>query len=188
MDGVGLEALHARLESLYAEFLDRLKNVADLHSFRLCVIPADAETKRPLSVLINSVHDHPPAQHLAALIEQTGDLLVAAFARANYSGTPESLVTLIMRHRIREQTLFLGSIGRTVEQIDAEHRLRLAVQDLVAEGIKAGRWNEETPPETIRRDVRDHFLTRPPGCLARGPKSCPFPRGCFVFGTCSRHS
>ena len=158
-DDIGL--LNLRLDALASRFRDQLRNVHDLHSFRLCAIPEDDDSPRPMSVMLNSVHDLPLEPHLNDLLLHAGDLLAEAFAVEDEFDSMDELRAMILRNRIREDTVYLGSINRTVEQIHEEDRFRREVQEVIAAGIKSGRWNEDSQPETIRRAVRDHFLTNP---------------------------
>lgn len=150
--------LHKQLKELASDFQERLSQVSDLHSFRLCAIPASDSSQRPLSVLLNCVHDLPPETHLKRLIECTHDLLCRALDLPPSDWPADRLCSLLLKNRVREHTVHLGSIGRSVEQIHLEDRLCHFVKQTVADGIGQQQWNDNTPPETIHREVRDHVL------------------------------
>ena len=161
VDDESATELESRLVPLQERFHERLALVDDLHSFRLCALPADTHSGRSVSMLINCVHDHSPAEHVQSLIEHAGDLFAVALGIDGECLETEKLVTLILNHRVREDTIHLGSIGRSLAQIREELALRQTAQQFVAHEIEHGRWDDSTEPERIRRDVRNHFLTVP---------------------------
>lgn len=170
MPRASAEALQATLERMRPALEAALAAVDDLHSFRLVVVPPDAPGLQQLHLLVNAVHDRPLAEHLDGLVAKAGDLLAEAFAAAGGLAGPGGLPALWRRHRVREHTLHLGAIRRTLADIRSERRLREEIGAFADRALAAGRWTADTPAERIRRDIRDHVLAMAPqGGLPSGP-------------------
>lgn len=162
-DGVTFEQLQHRLEQLNERFQSSLRQVKDLHSFRLGAIESDESTGQFVSVLFNTVHDDSPGKHLRSLVAHVGELLSTAFGLNSAADRSGALSQLILSNRVRENTFYVGSINATVAEIFQERQLKGAVQAYILEQQKNGRWEASATTEQIRRDVRDQFLTIPAG-------------------------
>ena len=135
-----------------------LPAVDDLHSFRLVVVPASAPGVQQLQLLLNLVHDHPLDEHLTALIACAGPSLTQVFASAGGSGDPQELPALWQQHRVRENTLHLGAIRRALADIRLEEALREEIGLLADHALAEGRWQADTPAETIRLELQRRVL------------------------------
>lgn len=178
MNGVTQAELTSRLNRLAPRFLELLPIVADLHSFRLVIVPPDEPKRQPLRLLLNAVHDHALAEHLPHLVTAAGSLLVEALRGSEFSGDPDELPEFLVAQRQFEQTFHLGATGKTVVEIQAEKRLREAVAAYFDQQLAAGVWDDSTPAEMIRQQTRS-FVTAE---LADVPLT-PAPRTSFV-GRC----
>lgn len=169
--GVPLPELLTRLRELNTRLLESLRQVDDLHSFRLVAVHPEENTAT-VRVLLNVVHDRPLEIHGPALLRAVGPLLTTAFATSARTPTVAELPALLMRHRVRERTLHLGAIGLTVQDILANQRLKVAAETFVDQQLAAGVWTRDTPAEVIRHATRDALLARPSHeNLPRGPLS-----------------
>ena len=155
--GCGEPALRARLDGLAPELERALPAVEDLHSFRLVVVPPTVTGVKELHLLMNVVHDRPLEEHLRALIGAVGALLVRAFEPAGVSDSA-ALVALWRRHRVRQNTMHLGVPRRSLADIRRDRGLREEIGRFADQELAAGRWPDDTPAETIRRQIRDHVL------------------------------
>jgi hypothetical protein len=145
------------LGGMAGEFERVLPAVEDLHSFRLVVVPANAGGLRQVHVLMNLVHDRPLDDHLGALLAAAGPLLVRAFAFTGISH-PAGLPALWKRHRVRQNTMHIGAVRRTLAEIRLDQALRDEIGHYADAQLAANRWPVNTPAETIRRDIRTHIL------------------------------
>ena len=146
------------LEPLRPAIAAALPAVDDLHSFRLVVVPANAPGMQQLHLLLNLVHDRPLDEHLSALISCAGHLLTQAFADAENSANPQELSTLWQQHRVRENTVHLGAICRALADIRLEQALREELGMFADRALAEGRWQADTPAETIRLELQRHIL------------------------------
>ena len=129
IDAEDLDALHKRLKKLNKRLQKGLPSVPDLHTFRLAAIPRDATAVGRGCLLLNTVHDFPLRDHLQVLIRQVGDSIRKALRKTS-AGLPDGeLLELLLRNRVREDTLHLGSVNRTATQIKEESEFRYQVQD-----------------------------------------------------------
>ena len=159
----GVDELRTRLSNLARSFRQALEKLNDLHSFRLVVVPPDIGNDRSTRILLNIVHDEPLENHLAKLIETAGELLVEAFAGAGFSGSPADLPQFFMRHRLRENTVHLGAINKTVSDIKSEDRLREKIEVFIDDQMDRGSWDENTDIERIRQRIKDYILQKDGG-------------------------
>ena len=151
----------ARLAAPAAALPAALARVADLHSFRLAILPPDPRNGGVLLLLFNTVHDSPPAEHLARLFESAGAELGEVFAAAGLPREPAAMIDAIAQHRASENTLYLGAIGKTVPEILGEARLREELGRRVDARLARDPWPAGTPAETIRRELRDELRASP---------------------------
>jgi hypothetical protein len=157
MTGISEPDLRAKLDGMAADLEQALTSVDDLHSFRLVVVPATAAGMQQLHLLMNLVHDRRLDVHLDALIASAGPLLVRAFENGGVS-VPGDLAVAWKRHRVRQNTMHIGSLRRSLADIRLDRELREAIGEFADRELAVGRWPDETPAETIRRDIREHIL------------------------------
>ena len=170
MPGVTFAELNARLNRLSSAMLQALGEVSDLHSFRLCGVPPERHSTAETHLLINFVHDRPLAEHVPQLLHAAGDLLCEALANPGQPRTPADLVSWLIRYRVRENTLHLGTIGLTLPEILAHRRLRTEVEQFADRQLASGKWTAETPAEIIRLETQKHIHQLPQSAnMPRGP-------------------
>ena len=124
----------------------------------MVVVPPDAERGEPTRVLINSVHDNPLHEHLESLVANAGTLLETALENPKVPHNESGLIDLLVRHRIREKTVFIANVNRTVQTIRQERRLREVVRDFVDSHVTQKLWTARTPAETFRRQIRHYCI------------------------------
>jgi hypothetical protein len=166
-------AARERIDGLEPALQKALARVSDLHSLRLCVVPADLAELEDVQLLINVVHDLPLDQHLEDLDREAGELLATALdiPRAD-------LWNRLHAHRVRERTLHLGAEGLRVRDIQSEQRLREEIGLFVDERLASGTWGLQTDPETMRLEIRAHAQGIPD--LPRGPRLAKPVEGAFL--------
>lgn len=154
----------AELRATVARFAPRIEaalpGVEDLHSFRLVVVPADAPGMTRTHLLVNFVHDRPLDEHLAAWQAALGPVLGEMLTTVGAVGATEEWPEVLGRHRVRENTVHLGAIGKSVADIRRERALRETIGEFVDQALAAGNWTSDTSAETVRRDVRDYVRAR----------------------------
>jgi hypothetical protein len=143
--------------------------VGGLHSFRILLVADPEDHAGGAQLLLNGVHDGAGVGFLRELVATVG----AALGRIcePLSGSlleGESLVSWLHARRHVEATFHIGIVGRTVDDIRSEQRLRDLLQEVVDDQRSAG-WTNATPAETIRRTLRDHLLGLGDPGLPRGP-------------------
>ncbi|HUL54854.1 MAG TPA: hypothetical protein VLT83_15740, partial [Opitutaceae bacterium] len=151
-----------RLAGAVAALRPALRGVADLHSFRLVILPPDARNGGVTRLLFNTVHDRPLREHLASLFDSAGAELTEVLAAAGLPRERAALIDAIACQRVRENTLYLGAINKSVGEILAEARLREELGRRIDARLAGDPWPAGTPAETIRRQLRDE-LRRDPG-------------------------
>ena len=154
----GVDDLRSRLTGLAPSFQRALEKVDDLHTFRLVAVPPDIGNDRTTRILLSIVHDEPLEKHLARLIEIAGDLLAEAFAGTEFAGPPADLPQFLMRHRLRENTVHLGAINKSVSEIKGEDRLREKIEVFIDHRTDKRDWDEDTDIEKIRQQIKEHVL------------------------------
>jgi hypothetical protein len=159
LPGADWQKLRSTLEAERDRYEERVKGIEDLHSFRLCAVPADERFSRPVSLLFNAVHDRPPGEAVKDLVDRTGAALAGDLSRAGHRVEAPALEGLLHRHRVREQTLHLGAIGKKLPDIRREQELRQRIERFVDERLAAKAWTESTPAETTRLEIRAHLLS-----------------------------
>ncbi|WP_145168256.1 hypothetical protein [Planctomycetes bacterium Pla133] len=146
-------AARDRVRRLEPDLVQRLGEVSDLHFLRLVVVPADERTGQGLRLLLNVIHDRPLDEHLADLTRRAGDVLIDMLGSTAPSGRPMDLPPFLLQHRVRDDALYIGAVGRTVQEIQAERRLRDALAERVDREEASGRW-ESLDAEAARRELR----------------------------------
>ena len=155
--GTTVEGLRLRLSNLEQSFLDTLQKVDDLHSFRLVAVPPDIGFDRSTRVLLNIVHDEPLEMHLVKLIQAAGDPLAEAFVGADFSGSPDDLPKFFMRYRLRENTVHLGAINKTVNDILGEDRLREKIEIFIDDQMGKGACDDLTDVRRIQQQIKKYI-------------------------------
>jgi len=163
--GTAAEEFRARIAAPVAALPAALAHVADLHSFRLAILPPDPRNGGVLRLLFNTVHDAPPDEHLAQLFVVAGAELGAVFAAAGLPREPEAMIDAVAQNRAPENTFYLGAIGKSVPEILGEARLREALGRRVDARLAREPWPAGTAAETIRRELRDELRANPGAAL-----------------------
>ena len=170
VDADWMEAIRQRIVEEVPGIADGVAKVEGLHSFRVLLVPDPEEGAEGAQLLLNAVHDEPVADFLWDLETAVGPALVRLYEPLSGSlKDGQSIRSWLADHRQREATVHIGLVGRTVEDIRQERRLREVLQGLVDEGRAAG-WTESTPAESIRVSLRDRVLALDDPSLPAGPR------------------
>jgi hypothetical protein len=140
-----------------------LERVSTLHFFRMQVI--DAPHPR---LLVDWVYDGPLEAHLDEFLLHVGPWFEALLRK--HAQVQGPLRAALHAHCIRAQTLHSGDVRGTAEDVRQEHRLREVASAFADAQLASGRWTAQTPPETLRAELRAHVLARAEPGLPRGPR------------------
>ena len=133
----------------------------------------------PPKLLFATDFDGPLDEHVDELLAVAGPGLDRVFAHCvGWPGVddPAAVHGFFLRHRIRSNTFYTGTMHRSVDQIHREEELRQAIEGWLDE-------NAETPdfpaePLAIRGRIRDWVFGQPELAWARQEPG-PFPRLLF---------
>jgi hypothetical protein len=116
--------------------------------------------------------DAPLRSHLAELIDVGGDGIDEAFGFcAGYPGPVaqrRARVAWLRRHRVRASAVYVNTVGRGLEQIRQEARLRDALEDYLDQGDWDGR-----APDDVRRELQAYVAGRADLAWAMKPPAPP---------------
>jgi hypothetical protein len=115
----------------------------------------------PASLVFMSEVDAPRRRHLAELVDVAGDGMDRAFGLcAGYPGhgaRRRSRIAWLRRHRLRSSAFYVNTVGRGLDQIRQEARLRDALENYLDQRDWAG-----LPAVEVRRDLLE-FVAGPAG-------------------------
>jgi hypothetical protein len=170
---VGSDSIDAIRQKIIEEIpgiADGIANLEGLHSFRILLVPDPEDDAQGAQLLLNAVHDEGVSDFLWDLEAAVGPALSRLYEPVSASlKDGQSVRSWLAAHRQREATVHIGLVGRTVEDIRREQRLREVLQVLIDEGRAAG-WTHSTPAETIRVSLRDRVLALRDVGLPLGPR------------------
>jgi hypothetical protein len=133
-----------------------------LHFAKLFVLeePTDPGGRPiPASLVLMTEVDAPLRSHLAELIDVGGDGIDEAFGFcAGYPGPAaqrRARVAWLRRHLVRASAVYVNTVGRGLEQIRQEARLRDALEDYLDQGDWDGR-----APDDVRRELQAYVAGR----------------------------
>lgn len=168
--------LHATIKEREADILADLAKDDQLHAMRIVVLSRSAEAGS--RILINSVSDAVYITHLEAIAEVVQKHLAPILSES--MDLASDLARKIQRNRIRDNTLFLASIGLTVSTIREEARLREVLRGWLDDARRGNRIDRMTLDDA-RRDAAAYVSRlNDPGC-AIGP--VPLARGRWLRRT-----
>jgi len=115
----------------------------------------------PASLVFMSEVDGPQRRHLAELVDVAGDGLDQAFGLCTGYPAPGARrrrrIAWLRRHRLRSSAFYVNTVGRGLDQIRQEARLREALESYLDRRDWAG-----CPAAEVRRDLLE-FVAGPAG-------------------------
>ncbi len=151
----------AHLRGLHFARLHLLEETADLQGQQI-----------PASLVFMSEVDAPLRRHLAELVDVAGEGIDQAFRHcADYPGPDarrRARIAWLRRHLVRASAFYVNTVGRGLEQIRQEARLREALEDYLDGRDWAGRTAAE-----VRREVQAHVAGRADLAWAQQPPAPP---------------
>ncbi|MHB9005540.1 MAG: hypothetical protein ACYDC1_01265 [Limisphaerales bacterium] len=163
LPGADEDPVRVRLKALDPAFIAALSRVDGVHFFRLVVVPPVVSAGQGVRLLLNVVHDGMPAGHLSALCDAVGPLLLEAMAEAKVPGGLAGLPEYLHRHRVKENTFFIGAVGKTVLEIRREQEVRERLEELVDRQDVTGEAARFATIEARRQALRAELALRFPG-------------------------
>lgn len=133
-----------------------------LHFAKVFVLPGAADHRGPVPARLVYVADvdGSPRRHLRELVERAGPELDDLFAACRaYPGVPATRgqrLGYLSRHQHRTQAWYVNTVGRGLEQVLLESRLRDDLQDWLD-----GRRAEWADADQVLRAVREHVAADP---------------------------
>ena len=155
------------LENLFKQMVDGdvednpwvpFKLLKTIHFARWFILPASTDVKgRPIpdQLVLSTNYDGPLDDHLAELVDVAGksglDEIYQHCKGYPADPTRQNRIAYLRGHQAKYSTFYVGTVGRTVEQIRQEDKLRDAIQVFL--DSKDG-WNTMEPAE-IRKAIQD---------------------------------
>jgi len=154
------------LEELFSEIVDKdvesnkwipFKALKTIHFARLLILPATTDVKGrsiPDQLLFSTNFDGALDDHLAELMKEAGNGLDEIYKHCKgYPAHPtnENRIAYLRGHQAKYSTFYVGTVGRTVEQIRRESELRDAIQGFLGDGDD---WDTMAPAD-VRSAVQD---------------------------------
>jgi hypothetical protein len=124
----------------------------------------------PALIFLSDV-DAPAKGYLRALADQAGEAIDQIFAHCeDYPAAPgpRQRVDYLRSKTIRTDTAYVNTVGRSVQQVHDEARLRAAIEDFVDKGQWGGKG-----PESVRMAVREFVAGEPSLGWALRPAARP---------------
>lgn len=169
-DWLAKVASHGSADSLFA-----FGNMRGLHFAKLFVLeetPDSGGQPIPASLVLMTEVDAPLRSHLAELIDVAGDGIDQAFGYCtDYPGAVAHRrvrVAWLRRHLVRASAVYVNTVGRGLEQIRQEARLRDALEDYLDQGAWDGR-----APDDVRRELQAYVAGRANLAWAMKPPAPP---------------
>jgi hypothetical protein len=126
----------------------------------------------PASLVLMTEVDAPLRSHLAELIDVGGAGIDQAFGYCeDYPGPGahrRARVAWLRRHLVRASAVYVNTVGRGLQQIREEARLRDALEDYLDQGDWDGR-----APDDVRRELQAHVAGRADLAWAMTPAAPP---------------
>ena len=126
----------------------------------------------PATLVFMSEVDAPQRRHLAELLSVAGDGMDQVFGHCTgYPGPGArrwSRIAWLRRHRLRSSAFYVNTVGRGLDQIRQEARLRDALESQLDRRDWAG-----CPPADVRRELLDYVASRADLAWALQPPAPP---------------
>src|SRR5712691_11875999 len=146
-----------------------------LHFAKLCLLEETVDVDGepiPASLVLMTEVDAPLRRHLAELIDVAGDGIDQAFGYcAGYPGPGASRrarIAWLRRHLVRASAVYVNAVGRGLQQIRQEARLRDALEDYADQHDWTGH-----APAAVRRELRAYVAGRADLAWAMKPPAPP---------------
>jgi hypothetical protein len=128
----------------------------------------------PASLVFMSEVDAPLRRHLAELVDVAGEGIDRAFGHCAGYPAPgarrRARIGWLRRHLVRSGASYVNTVGRGLEQIRQEARLREVLQDYLDQ--PGHDWSARTPTQ-VRSDIRAYVAGRPDLGWALEPPARP---------------
>jgi len=116
----------------------------------------------PASLVFMTEVDAPLRRHLAELVDVAGEGIDQAFGHCVGYPAPgtrrRARIRWLRRHMVSSGASYVNTVGRGLEQIRQEARLREALQDYLDQPDHD--WSASTPPAQIRSDIQAYVAGR----------------------------
>jgi hypothetical protein len=169
-DWLAKVANHGTADSLFA-----FAHMRGLHFAKLFVLEETTDPGGPpipASLVLMTEVDAPLRSHLAELIDVAGAGIDQAFGFcAGYPGPGarrRARVAWLRGHLVRSSAVYVNTVGRGLQQIRQEARLRDALEDYLDQGDWDGR-----APEDVRRELQAYVAGRSDLAWAMKPPAPP---------------
>ena len=155
------------LENLFKQMVDGdvednpwvpFKLLKTIHFARWFILPASTDVKgRPIpdQLVLSTNYDGPLDDHLAELVDVAGESGLDEIYQhcKGYPAHPtrENRIAYLRGHQAKYNTFYVGTVGRTVEQIRQENELRDALQEFLDDGDG---WDAMAPAD-VRKAIQD---------------------------------
>jgi hypothetical protein len=134
-----------------------------VHFIRWVLLPAatdDLGRETSPQLVLSTNYDEPRDAHLEELVDVAGPALDRIYQHCGgYPGpderSSEAVVSYLNAHDVGYDTLYVGTRGRTVEQIRREAELRTAIQEFLDEKHREDPSFREQSPEAVRASIQD---------------------------------
>src|SRR6266540_7276028 len=149
----------ARMRGLHFAKLYLLEETADL-----------AGRPIPASLILMTEVDAPLRRHLAELVDVAGDGMDGAFGRCEGYPRPGARrrirIRWLRQHLVSSSAVYVNTVGRGLEQIRQEAKLRAALQDYLDRPDH--NWSADAPG-AVRADIQAYVGGRPDLAWAMKP-------------------
>ena len=169
-DWLAKVANHGTADGLFA-----FGHMRGLHFAKLFVLEATTDSGGqpiPASLVLMTEVDAPLRSHLAELIDVGGDGIDQAFGYCkDYPGPVahrQARVAWLRRHLVRASAVYVNTVGRSLQQIRQEARLRDALEDYLDQGDWDGRTADD-----VRRELQAYVAGRADLAWAMKPAAPP---------------
>ena len=136
-----------------------------VHFMRWVVLEANEAHGKPTppQLVLSTNFDGPGRAHLLELAREAGQGLDLIYQNCKgYPGPadPNQVVRYLWAHRNRNAAFYRGNPGRSVEQVDKEDELRIAIQDYLQERNPGQDWSD-IELHALRYEITREILGRP---------------------------
>ena len=140
-----------------------------VHFIRWVLLPAttdDLGRETSTQLVLSTNYDEPRDAHLEELVDVGGSALDRVYQHcegypAPDERSPEPVIAYLNAHDIGYDTFYVGTRGRTVEQIHREADLRTAIQQFLDEKSRTDPSFRDRAPKAVRASIQDFVWSDP---------------------------
>ncbi len=149
----------------------QFSRLTTVHFMRWVVLDADDVRGEsvPARLILSTNYDMPLEDHLRELKDVVGPVLIDIYSQCKGYQKDQDLLTFLRRHRVNYSAFYVGTHGRSVEQIRQEKSLREKIQDFL-DRDGAGRTSPANP-QKLREDIQAFVSGHPDFRWARLPQA-----------------